>query len=767
MLSRDQLLRQMRERVHHPATALELIRVLRIPRDERATLKRHLTSLVSDGALVLVRGNRYGLADRMDLVVGRLEAHPSGFGFVTPERPLEGVQGDVFVAAPNLKESLHGDRVVVRIERRRADGRVEGRVVQILERRAQTIVGRFDIDAAGLGFVVPFDRRLLADVHIPKGDTRDAEPGEMVTVEVTRWPMPTRGPMGRIIEVLGGIDEPGVDTEIVLRKYGIPDEHSAEATEEAERLGADVKEHDLEDRTDFRDRIVVTIDGEDARDFDDAISIERLKNGNIWLGVHIADVAHYVAEGGPLDAEAYERSTSVYFPERAVHMFPEALATGLCSLRPHVNRLVQSCLMEVNARGDVVRYELHDGVIRSTERMTYTAVNAILTEADKASIARYATLVPTFELMRELFDILNARRRRRGSIDFDLPEPKVVLDEEGLVQNIVAHERNVAHRLIEEFMLLANETVAQHLEKNRMPALYRIHEPPDPLKVLEFDEFVTSLGFSLGAQGGTLRPSHFQHLVDKIRGTPEERPIAFLMLRTMQKARYESINVGHFGLAAETYTHFTSPIRRYPDLVVHRLLREQRKTRLTDERREELDEDLPEIGRHTSEMERRANEAERELVQWKKVRFMADKVGDSFTGYITGVAAFGLFVELGEHYVEGLVHVSTMADDYYRYSEQNHTLFGENTKKSYRLGDKVMVQVVRVDLERRQIDLGLEEVLEAVRADERRRGPARSHTRRKQEQRKGTPEERRKIKAAKRGRKQRPGKKERSARGRR
>jgi ribonuclease R len=762
MLSRDQLLRQIRERVHHPATARELIRVLGIPREHQAAAKRHLRSLAADGSLVMVRGNRYGLADRMDLVVGRLEGHSSGFGFVTPERPPEGLQGDVYVAAQNLKEALHGDRVVVRIERHRSDGRVEGRVVEILERRSQTIVGRYEVDSSGLGYVVPFDKRLIADVQIPRQETSAAALGDMVTVEITRWPTPTRGPLGRIVEVLGSIDAPGVDTEIILRKHAIPDEHSDQAADEARRLGSTVKERDLKGRTDFRDRPVVTIDGEDARDFDDAISIEHLANGHYWLGVHIADVAHYVSEGGALDTEAYERGTSVYFPERAVHMFPEALSTGLCSLRPHLDRLVQSCLMEVNRKGDVVRYELHDGVINSTERMTYTDVNAILTDRHQPTMARYESLVPMFEDMRELFEILNARRRRRGSIDFDLPEPKIVLDDEGLVEDIVAHERNVAHRLIEEFMLLANETVAHHLEKNRMPTLYRIHEPPDPLKVLEFDEFVSSLGFSLAARGETVRPPDFQRLVDKIRGTPEERPIAFLMLRTMQKARYDSLNAGHFGLAAETYTHFTSPIRRYPDLVVHRVLRELRRGQASEERRDELDEELSEIGRHTSEMERRAIEAERELVQWKKVRFMADKVGDTFSGYITGVAPFGLFVELIEHYVEGLVHVSTMADDYYRYSEQTHTLFGESTHKRYRLGDKVSVQVVRVDLERRQVDLGLEEILEAVREDERRRGPSRSRTRVKRDQRKGTPEERRKIKAARRG-KQRPGKKERAA----
>jgi ribonuclease R len=414
-------------------------------------------------------------------------------------------------------------------------------------------------------------------------------------------------------------------------------------------------------------------------------------------------------------------------------------------------------VMEVTARGDVVRYEMHDGIIRSDARMTYTDVNAILTDRDPDTMAKYRDLVPMFELMRELFVILNDRRHRRGSVDFDLPEAHVVLNEDGFIEDIVASERNVAHRLIEEFMLLANETVAEHLELKGMPALYRIHEPPDPLKVLQFEEFISAFGFSLAAGESSVTPMHFQKLVKKIRGNPAERPIAFLMLRTMQKARYDPMNVGHFGLAAPTYTHFTSPIRRYPDLVVHRLLREVRTTKVNDERRGELDEDLPEVGRHTSEMEKRAADAEREILQWKKVRFMADKVGDVFEGYITGVAPFGMFVELIDHYVEGLVHVSTMADDYYRFREQQHALFGENTKKTYRLGDRVTVQIIRVDMERRQIDLGLEDVLEKVRRDERTRGASRSSARPKKDQRKGTQDERRK-------RKQRLGKKERARR---
>ncbi|MES1254371.1 MAG: ribonuclease R, partial [Acidobacteriota bacterium] len=617
---------------------------------------------------------------------------------------------------------MHGDRVLVRIERKTREGRVEGRIIRILERGNSTIVGKFVLES-GLGFVQPFDRRILTDVQIPTGLSGAAEPGEMVLVEITTWPTSSRGPVGKVREVLGDINEKGVDTEIIIRKFGIPDKHGEAAIEEAKAFGP-VSARDIEGRTDFRATTTVTIDGEHARDFDDAISIEKLANGHYWLGVHIADVSHYVEEGSALDREAYERGTSVYFPERAVHMFPSELSTGLCSLNPHVDRLVQSCLMEIDRRGAVVRYECHDGVINSTERMTYTAVNGILTDRDPALLARYAPLVPMFELMRELFEVLHAARRRRGSIDFDLNETEVVVDDGGLVEAIIALQRNVAHRLIEEFMLLANETVASHLEAQGVPSLYRIHEEPDPAKVAKFEDFVSEFGYSLAAPPTGLRPSHFQRLLQRVHGKPEEKPIAFLMLRTMQKARYAPENLGHFGLAASSYTHFTSPIRRYPDLVVHRALRASRRGLATEEARQERAEELPEIARHTSEMERRADEAERELLQWKKVKFMADKVGDEFEGYVTGVAAFGLFIELVEHFVEGMVHISTMADDYYRFVDGAHLLRGENTQKVYRLGDKVQVQVLRVNMDVRQIDLGLVEILERVREGER--GPRRS-----------------------------------------
>ena len=764
MLNHEQLLTGIRDKVDHPSTARELLQRLKIPRDERATLKRLLKDLVASGALILTRGNRYGLPDRMNLVVGRITTHPRGFGFVVPDRPLEDVSGDIYIAGSNLNQAMHGDRVVARIERV-SDKGAEGRILRILERGAATIVGRYDVDQSGLGYVVPFDRRMIMDVHIPAGEQGEAEPSEMVTVEITRWPTPARGPVGRVLEVLGDIDEPGVDTEIIIRKYGIPDEHGPEAIEEARRLGPEVRERDLRSRTDFRANVTVTIDGEHARDFDDAITLDVLENGHYWLGVHIADVAHYVPEGSELDAEAYERGTSVYFPERAVHMFPAELATGLCSLNPHVDRLVQTCLMEIDRRGSVVRYELHDGVIHSDARMTYTDVNAILTDRDPQTIERYRELVPFFERMRDLFHILNKRRHRRGSIDFDLKEPEIVLDDEGLVEEIIAAERNIAHKIIEEFMLVANETVAEHLDRQDVPTLYRIHEEPDPLKVDEFEEFIKTLGYSLNAPPDTVKPRDFQKLVERMRGTPEEKPIAFLMLRTMQKARYDASNLGHFGLAAESYTHFTSPIRRYPDLVVHRTLRESRHGRMTEDRRSELFEDLPEAARHTSERERRADDAERELVQWKKVRFMADKVGDEFEGYITGVSAFGLYIELIEHFVEGMVHISTMADDYYRFLEKAHVLKGENTGKIYRLGDRVSVQVVRVDMERRQVDLGLVDILEAVRASEQNRGPRRSKAQPRREE--GGRRAAGAAPGSARRRKQRPGRKERAAKRRR
>src|SRR5258708_1734235 len=478
MFSRDHVLALMRERVHPPAGMRELLQVLKVTKDDRTSFTRHIRSLVASGDLIQIRGDRFGLPEKMDLYVGRLQTHPAGYGFVTPERPLESGGGDIYISNPHLNEAMHGDRVVVRIERIKDGGRAEGRVIRVLERSHSSLVGRYDRDDSGTGHVAPFDRRVLMDIVVPPGQEGGASPGEMVIVELTRWPTATRGAIGRVSDVLGDIDAPGVDTEIIIRKWGIPGAHSQEAVAEAVRLGTVVAEKDIRGRTDFRRVATVTIDGEHARDFDDAITIEKLPNGNFWLGVHIADVSHYVQEGSALDREGYERGTSVYFPERAVHMFPSELATGLCSLNPHVDRLVQSCLMEIDRHGQVVRYEFHDGVINSDERMTYTAVNGILTDRDPALRTQYAALVPMFEQMHELFRILNDARRRRGSIDFDLNEAEVIIDEGGVVEAIIALQRNVAHRLIEGLRLLPNETVTTFLDHQQEPAPSPLHAQP-------------------------------------------------------------------------------------------------------------------------------------------------------------------------------------------------------------------------------------------------------------------------------------------------
>tara|TARA_B100001123_G_scaffold451180_1_gene628112 strand:+ start:1268 stop:3574 length:2307 start_codon:yes stop_codon:yes gene_type:complete len=717
----NNLLSLIRKNVPYPATSEEIFQLLRISNKQRSDFTRQFKVLISKGKLVQGRGDRFSLPEMKNFTVGRLVTNPAGFGFVIPDDIHNSTKTqkrsrdqDIHISSGNLMNAMHGDRVVVRIKRRTKAG-VDGQIVQILERGNPRVVGSFQRTDLGVAYVVPFDRRLLMNIKLVVKSKFDVKPGHIVVIEITRWPSEAHQPVGRIIKVLGSLDEPGVDTSVVIHMCGIPETHSQDALNEGRRLGATVKKSDLEGRTDFRSLVTVTIDGEDARDFDDAITIEKLKDGHYRLGVHIADVAHYVKEGGALDIDAYQRGTSVYFSERAVHMFPSELSTELCSLKPNVNRLVQSCFMDLNSSGQVVRYELHDSVIRSNARMTYSEVKEILVDRNDVLRSKYKSLVPKFELMQELFELLHKKRKLRGTIDFDLPEAKVVMTQKGEVKEVVAVERNVAHRIIEEFMLLANETVAEHLDRNSIPALYRIHESPDANKVEDFKYFIKTLGHGLGVGRTLVKPKHFQQLIDRVRGTSEERPISSLMLRTMQRARYDALSLGHFGLGTKYYTHFTSPIRRYPDLVVHRMLRESRQGKLLRKRRENLTQTLPKIAQQMSEMERRATEAERQLLQWRKVRFMLDKVGDEFESYVTGVSSAGVFVELIEHYVEGLVPISSMADDYYRLIEGDQKLRGENTKKEYRLGDKVLVQVVQVNLEKKQIDFGIIEILDSIR----------------------------------------------------
>jgi ribonuclease R len=732
-LDRDAILQQLQARVGPPATARDLARQLGIPREAQASFRRLLRALAAEGLLAMTRGPRFAAATAAESADA--PANPSAEPVVAPRR------GAIARRSPGGQRTPAGQRT-------RRDPHHP-----IHEPRHPIVVGRLERDRRGNVRVQPFDARVTPPIHVRLDARLAARDGDMVSVELTRRAGPGREAAGRIVEVLGAVGDAGVDTAVIVRKHGIPDAHSPAALAEAHRIAtAAIAERDLAGRTDFRGDAVVTIDGEHARDFDDAVSVTRLANGRLRLAVHIADVGHYVREGSALDLEALDRGTSVYFPDRAVHMFPEALATGLCSLRPGVDRLVQSCVMDVDANGAVVRHELHDGVIHSRARMTYTDLNAIVTDRDPKLRTAYLDLVPMFDLLRELFDILNARRRRRGSIDFDLPEAEVVLDPDGDIADIVAGERNVAHRIVEECMLLANETVAAHLEEHDMPALYRIHEPPEDGRVAEFEAFLEPLGLQLAAGADVLHPRHFQQLIDRIRGAAEERPVAAQMLRTMQKARYDAANLGHFGLAAHTYTHFTSPIRRYPDLVVHRVVRELRHGRADARRRDQLAESLPEIARHTSAMERRAQDAERELLQWKKVRFMADKVGETFDGHVTGVAPFGLFVQLDEHFVEGLLHMAALTDDDYRFDANARVIYGTASRRVFRLGHPVRVQVARVDQERRQIELALEGV-DARAARSRRRPPPGRRT----AARDASPAPRRRIRG-------RPGRRERATR---
>jgi ribonuclease R len=698
-----------------PVSVRDLVRRLSLDPPARRELKSVLRRLIADGAIVSIRGARVGLPDRMNLVVGRLSCNPAGYGFVVPEVRGAG-QPDLFVAAANIREALHGDRVVARVERQGAGPRgrtgrspgvrgPEGRIIRVLERANQRIVGRYEDDGRFGGHVVPFDRRVLHEVFVPAGEAGGAAPGQMVAAEITRPPTATRNPAGRVVEVLGRLTDPGVDLKVIVAKYALPDAFPPEVEEEAQRQARPVGADEAAARTDFRGWLTVTIDPETARDHDDAVGIERRPGGGYRLAVHIADVAHYVREGGALDQEAYLRGTSVYFPDRVVPMLPHALSSDVCSLVEGQDRLTQSVVIDLDARGRVEKTAFHDGVIRSAARLSYPQAQAIV-DGEGGARERFAPLVPSLVAMDELAKLMRQRRYERGSLDFDLPEPRLVLDEAGEITGILRHERLDSMRLVEEFMLAANEAVAEALDRAGAGALYRVHERPDPERVEEFVELVASLGYRMPADLETIRPEDFQLVLRQIEGKPEEKLVSYLLLRTMKLARYDEENLGHFGLATSMYAHFTSPIRRYPDLVVHRALRALRQGR-NAEREAWLREKLPEMGLHLSERERRASEAERELIEWKKVRFMAAKVGEVFPGYVTGVQAFGLFVELDEIYVQGLVHVSSMTNDYYGFNEKAHLLKGENTKATYRLGDRVEVQVARVDLERRQVDFAL------------------------------------------------------------
>jgi ribonuclease R len=834
-------------KITEPSSIRQIAHGMALRHGGRRYLPRVIEKLVDAGVIDEVRGGRYRLAGRkqqasqqrqatsraaeprtgaappaapMDsaplrsrdpnLISGRIVAHRDGYGFLVADNPMPGVEGDLFIGRDNLDDAMHGDRVLARIVRRRADGRAEGRVVRILQRENPSVVGLFCYAPHG-NVVLPYDTRIPHEVSIPAG--AELTPGlqqklgvipagapvsmrrmrlpeldgAVVNVEITRFPKGGLTPVGRVIEILGRPGDIGVDVEIMIRKHHLPHVFAPEVLTEAHSTPQQVDASALAGRRDFRDLPIVTIDGETARDFDDAVHVRQLSGGHFELQVHIADVAHYVRRGSPIDQEARLRGTSVYFPNRAVPMLPEELSNGICSLHPQVDRLVMSVIMEIDRGGKTVRADFTPGVIRSAERMTYTNVNKVL-EGDPETSARYGALAEEFRRMKDLALVLNRRRQARGSIDFDLPEPVIEFDETGAMTSILRSERNIAHRLIEEFMLAANEAVAEHLDRMGVASLYRVHEKPDPKRVLEFEELAQAFGYSLGVEDLTerriavrhgefrraarshshgqqqshgrmrpmtvilpgseevdIRPQHYQRLTEKIAGKPEERILSYLMLRSLKQARYATELLGHFALGVREYTHFTSPIRRYPDLIVHRVLkwtldhaaslpatppspRESQMHRGREKLRHDGDAPLPtagpyrrieleEIASESSEDERRAEAAERELMEWKTAQFMESHLGEEYEALIVSVQKFGFFVELTEIFVEGLVPIDRLEESTglrCTYRERDHTIVAEPhpasrgaVRRTFRLGDVVHVRAERIDPLRRRVEFAL------------------------------------------------------------
>ncbi len=700
MLEKQDILEYLQHSVGQPITEKDLLKRLHIDSDDRHAVKKLLRELMAGGEIVEVRSKKIALPGQVGLVVGHVQGHPKGFAFVVSKQ--KGIS-DVFISPEDLNNAFHGDLVVARIQRKGKGKSAEGKVLRILQRGQNRVIGIYH-DHGHYGLVIPQDTKLPYKIHIDAANARDAREHQIVVVQILQHDEFHRNPDGEVVQVLGYPYTPGMDEKIVIHAFGLPTDFPNAVLEEADRALATIPLEDIQHRLDLRDQCIFTIDGENARDFDDAVSIERLENGHYSLGVHIADVNHYVREGSPLDQEAYQRGTSVYFPDRAIPMFPERLSNQICSLRQGEDRLTISVIMEFDPTMKLVNYDIQESVICSKARLTYTAVRQMLKDQDEALREQYASLLPSLELMKELSELLLQKRMRRGSLDFDLPEPELVLDIQGNVENIIKAERNLAHRLIEEFMLAANETVASHLTWLQIPMMYRTHEKPDESKIASLNTFIGSLGLKL-RPGAQLHSKDIQKLLRQVKHKPMEHVVNYLTLRSLKQARYTVQNSGHFGLASTCYTHFTSPIRRYPDLIVHRILKAVlRGEGFSEQAQEQRRKYLETIADHSSIRERLAADAERDIVLVKKLRFMEDKLGDLFDGVISGVAAFGIFVELRDYFVEGFIHITTLHDDYYRYHEESYSLVGEEFRKRYRVGDRLRVQVTHVDVAKRQID---------------------------------------------------------------
>jgi ribonuclease R len=697
----DKLLQYMKDEAYKPLTVQELEAAFGI--EDSADFKEFVKALVQmeeKGLVVRTRANRYGLPQKMNLIRGKLIGHAKGFAFVVPDEPG---MDDIFIPPNETNTAMHGDTVLVRISSENSGQRREGSIIRIIERGIQQIVGTY-VESKSFGFVIPDDKKFASDIFIPKAASKGAVEGHKVVVKLTSYPEGRKSAEGEVITILGHKNDPGVDILSVIHKHGLPMEFPDEVLQQAIDVPDTIDESELANRRDLRGETIVTIDGADAKDLDDAVTVTKLENGNFKLGVHIADVSYYVKEGTPIDVEAADRATSVYLVDRVIPMIPHRLSNGICSLNPKVDRLTLSCDMEISADGTVVSHEIFQSVIKTTERMTYHDVNLILVEKDEAVRSRYEPLVPMFELMEELASILRTKRMTRGAIDFDFKESKVLVDEEGKPSDVVLRERSVAERLIEEFMLAANETVAEHFHWMEVPFIYRIHEDPKEDKLRKFFEFITNFGYIVRGSANEVHPRALQAIIEEVQGKPEEMVVSTVMLRSMQQAKYFPESLGHFGLSTQFYTHFTSPIRRYPDTIVHRLIRTYIvEGKLDEATRAKWDAQLPEIAQHSSKMERRAVDAERETDELKKAEYMEDKIGVEYDGIISSVTNFGMFVEL-PNTIEGLVHVSYMTDDYYRFDERHYAMIGERTGNVFRIGDEITVRVVSVNKDERSID---------------------------------------------------------------
>lgn len=684
-----------------PMKLKELAMLLGIPKDQREELREVMDSLVKEGKAGISRKGKYGKPEAFALT-GIFSGHSKGFGFVT----VEGMEEDIFIPPDKTGGALNGDRVQITAEEERTGKRKEGAVVRVLEHANERIVGYFQKNK-NFGFVIPDNQKISSDIFIPQGKDMGAVTGHKVVVKVTDFGDGRQNPEGIIVEILGHINDPGTDILSIIRAYDLPEEFPGEVMKQVEKqIPDEVLEKDKAGRLDFRKVQMVTIDGEDAKDLDDAVSLEKEeKNGKTvyHLGVHIADVSHYVTEGSPLDQEALKRGTSVYLVDRVIPMLPHRLSNGICSLNAGEDRLALSCLMEIDETGQVTGHRIAETVIHVDRRMTYTAVDRIISQEDPETIKEYEELVPMFLQMKELAELLRKRRMSRGSIDFDFPESKIILDERGKPLEIRPYERNAATKLIEDFMLIANETVAEDCFWQEIPFVYRTHDVPDPEKMKGLAVFINNFGYTLKAKNGDVHPKELQKLLARVEGTPEEALLSRLTLRSMKQAKYTTVNTGHFGLAAQYYTHFTSPIRRYPDLQIHRIIKENLRGQLSSRRLAHYDRILPEVTVKASALERRADEAERETDKLKKCEYMDQFLGQEFEGVISGVTNWGFYVEL-PNTVEGLVHISDLKDDYYVFDEKNLELKGEMTRRAFKLGQKVRVQVAGTDKFSRTID---------------------------------------------------------------